>query len=384
MSQKITIDEVLTRGVSQILPSESWLKTLMQRRKITLYCGYDPTAPSLHLGHLVTVRKLGQFQKLGHKVIFMFGDFTGRMGDPTDKRAARTRLTKKQVEKNLKEYLSQVRGVIDFKGANAAQIKFNSHWLEKLNFADVVELASKLTVQQMIERDFFQKRLKDQKPIFLHEFLYPLLQGYDSVAMNVDLEIGGNDQLFNMMAGRTLMKVLKKKEKFVLTTKMLADPQGKKMGKTEGNAIFLSDSPEDIFGKIMSLPDSFNQSGVEILTDLPLSTLQTPNPLEVKKAWTLEVVKQVHGAKAAKKAQHHFEKTFQQRKPEYSLEIPYRNPLVGAVAEVAGSKSEAKRLIKQGAVDVSGVTIYDPNKRIEGGEKLKIGKKTFVRVKKRR
>src|SRR3989344_5490445 len=214
------LEEVLTRGVEQILPSKEGLAELMGKKKITLYQGFDPSMPSLHLGNYVGLMKLRQFQKLGHKVIFLVGDFTGMIGDPSDKLAVRKKLSRDEVLENSKKYKEQASKVIFFEGENPAEIKYNSEWSDKVNFKDLIEITSSLTVQQMIERDMYQERLKQNKPIYLHEFLYPVAQGYDSVAMNVDLEIGGSDQIFNMLAGRTLMKAMKGKEKFVLATKL--------------------------------------------------------------------------------------------------------------------------------------------------------------------
>ncbi|MCK4588444.1 tyrosine--tRNA ligase [Candidatus Woesebacteria bacterium] len=378
----VKTDEALTRGVADILPSKKGLADLMAKKKITLYQGFDPSMSKLHIGNWIGIRKLAQFQQLGHKVIFLVGDFTGTIGDPTDKSAARKKLTRQQVLENAKDYKKQIAKTLKFTGPNAAEIRFNSEWLNKLNFEEVIELSSHFTVQQLLERDFFQQRLKKEKPIYLHEFLYPLMQGYDCVMMDVDLEIGGNDQLFNMMAGRMLMKALKGKEKYVLTMKILEDPTGKKMGKTEGNTINLTDLPINIFGKIMALPDSLINPGVELLTDLSLDLTDKLKPLESKKALAFDVVKQLHGEVKAKEAQKEFEKTFQKRAPEYKTEIAAKPTLLATVAEVIGSVSQAKRLIKQGAVDINGATVSDPTHQIKGGEKIKIGKKTFVKVKK--
>ncbi len=375
------IDEVLNRGVEAVLPTKEALRETLMKRKITLYQGFDPTAPSLHVGHFIGIRKLAQFQELGHRVIFLIGDFTARLGDPTDKKAARTKLTKDEVLKNLRDYKKQVEKIIRFDGGNPAEIMFNSTWLSKLNFEEILELASNFTVQQMIERDMFVNRLKEEKPIYLHEFLYPLMQGYDSVAMDVDLEVGGNDQLFNMLAGRILMRNLKNKEKFVLTMKLLTDDAGKKMGKTEGNAIFLNDSPNDIFGKVMAFNDAVLTSAIELLTDLPLDTVEKVGPLESKKVLGYEVVKQIHGEKKAQEAKEYFEKTFQGRSPDYSQTIKSSGILSATISELVGSNSEAKRLIAQGAVDVNGVRVSDPALVLKGGEKIKIGKKIFVTVK---
>lgn len=380
---------VLTRGVSEILPSKDELEKQMMKGPITLYQGFDPTAPSLHIGHFIGVRKLSQFQKLGHKVIFLIGDFTGMIGDPTDKSAARKKLTKEIVKQNLQDYKKQVSRLLDFEGENAAEVRFNAAWLSKLTFEDVVELASNFTVQQMLERDFFQNRMSVNSPIYLHEFLYPLMQGYDSVAMDVDLEIGGNDQLFNMMTGRHLMQAMGKKNKSVLTMKLLTDPTGKKMGKSEGNAIFLSDSPEDIYGKVMSFPDEIIASAVELLTDLPLEIVDDLHPMEMKKKVALEVVKQVHGDAHAQRAQEHFEETFQRRGvSEHIEEIKVankKNNIIDLIidADLLQSRTEVKRLIKDGAVDVNDKTIVDPTSKIEIDSKgiiLKVGKKRIVRI----
>src|SRR3990167_6591834 len=220
-----TTNEVLTRGVNQVLPDKKGLADLMSKRKIKLYQGFDPSAPSLHLGNFVGLMKLRQFQKLGHEVIFLVGDFSGMIGDPTDKLAARTKLTREQVLENAKAWMAQAGKVLDFGGKNPSKIMFNSEWTDKLTQKDLIEITSKLTYQQLIERDMYQERIKSGNAIYLHELLYPVYQGYDSVAMDVDLEIGGSDQVFNMLVGRNLMKAIKGKEKFVLSTKLLVDKE---------------------------------------------------------------------------------------------------------------------------------------------------------------
>lgn len=378
--KKYSVDEVLTRGVEQILPTKEGLAKLMEKKKITLYQGFDPTAPSLHIGHFIGIRKLAQFQRLGHKVIFLIGDFTGLIGDPTDKSAARKRQTREEVLQNLKDYKKEVERVIDFEGPNAAEIKFNSKWLAKLTFEDLIEISSHFTAQQIIERDMFQERIKSGKPIYLHEFFYPLMQGYDSVAMNVDLEIGGNDQLFNMLAGRNLMKDIKHKEKYVLSMKLLTDASGKKMGKSEGNAIFLADSAENIFGKVMSWPDSFINPSIELLTDWPLDFAKNKNPLDVKKQIATEIVKQIYGDKTAEKARGNFENTFQKKDPDYKDEIKNLGNLISTLEQIVGSKSEAKRIVKQGGLDVNNIKITDQNFELKSGDKIKLGKKVFVKI----
>lgn len=378
------IEQVLTRGVKEILPSKEGLANLMQKKKITLYQGFDPSMPSLHLGNFVGLMKLRQFQKLGHKVIFLVGDFTGMIGDPTDKLATRKKLTRNEVLKNTELWKEQVSKVLDLGGDNPAEIKFNSEWNDKVTFKDLIEICSNFTVQQLIERDMFQDRIRTAKPIHLHEFLYPVAQGYDSVVMNVDLEVGGSDQIFNMLAGRTLMKAMKNKEKYVLATKLLLDKEGNKVGKTTGNALFLDSTPENFYAGIMSFPDEVVELGFELLTEVSLGGISEKikrDPLNEKKRLALEITKFLWGQDKASIAKESFEKTFHEQKPLYNLEIPAKETLAGTISKVVGSNSEAKRLITQGSVDISGSTIFDPTQKISGGEEIKIGKKIFVKVK---
>jgi len=378
------IKEVLERGVEEVLPSKEGLEKLMSQRKITLYQGFDPTAKSLHLGHLAGIIKLKQFQRLGHKVIFLIGDFTGRIGDPTGKISARKQLSKKEVEENLKGWLKTISQIIDFKGENKAEIKYNSEWNEKITFSDLIEITSNFTVQQMIERDMFQERIKRENPIYLHEFLYPVAQAIDSVKLGVDLEIGGSDQLFNMMAGRQLVKALTGKEKYVLTTKLLEDKEGKKVGKTEGNAIFLDETPEKIFGGVMAFPDQMLITAFELFTEFELTKLKTEiekNPMDQKKKLAFEIVKIIYGEEKARQAQEKFEKDFQQKNPTYDLKIELNENLLETIYPLLTSKSEAKRLISSGSVDINGKTVKNYLAKIKAGDKIKIGKKIFATVK---
>jgi tyrosyl-tRNA synthetase len=375
------IDEVLTRGVEQILPSKKGLTKLMSKKKITLYQGFDPSMPSLHLGNLVGLIKLRQFQKLGHKVIFLVGDFTGMIGDP-DKLATRKMLTHKKVKENAKKFKEQAGKVIDFSGNNPAKILFNSDWNFKLTFKNLIGITSKFTLQQMIERDMFQERIKKNKPIYLHEFLYPIAQAYDCVHMDVDLEIGGNDQLFNMMTGRTLMKAIKKKNKFVLTTKLLVDKEGKKVGKTTGNALFLNSTPQEFYAGIMSFPDETIALGFELLTEVELKGISgkvKENPMDEKKRLALEVVKILWGENKANDAQDHFEKTFQEKMPKFETQIPLKDNYAKTVAPFVSnaSISEAKRYIAQGSIDVNNKKITDPSYKLKTGDQVRIGTSTF-------
>jgi tyrosyl-tRNA synthetase len=263
------IREFLYRGVETVLPSRDFVQSrLVSGDQLTVYLGIDPTGPTLHIGHSIPIRKLAQLQKLGHKIILLVGDFTAQIGDPTDKMAARVVLTPDQIAENLKQYKQQASKLLSFEGENAAEFKLNSEWLGKMKFADVLSLASKVTVQQMLERDMFKKRMDEGKPIYVHEFMYPLMQGEDSVQLMVDGEIGGNDQVFNMLVGRDLLKE-HNKDKFIMSVKLLADPNGKKMGKSEGNMITLEDSADSMFGKIMSWTDGMIVGGFELCTDIP-------------------------------------------------------------------------------------------------------------------
>jgi len=381
----MNISDVLTRGVQQILPDKKGLADLMTKRKIKLYQGFDPSAPSLHLGNFVGLMKLRQFQKLGHEVIFLVGDFTGMIGDPTDKLAVRKKLTREEVLRNAKSWKKQAGKILDFEGKNPAKILYNSKWNDKLSFTEILELMSKTTYAQIIERDMFQQRIKADQDIWLHEFLYPLIQGNDSVVMDVDLEIGGNDQLFNMMVGRKLMKAIKNKEKFVLTTKLLVDSEGKKVGKTTGNALFLDSKPEDFYAGIMSFPDEVILLSYELLTEVPLDDLEEKikkDPMLEKKNLAFEVVKLLYGEKLAKKAALTFEKNFQKREPEFDTQIKIKKSLLETILPFTNLKSlgDAKRLIQQGAVKINGDTVTDINYKIKKGDKVKLGKKIFGKL----
>jgi len=388
------IEGLLTRGVERIFPSREFLEArLKEGTQLSLYVGFDPTGPDLHMGHSISLRKLRQFQELGHKVVMLIGDFTAMIGDPTDKSAARVRLTREQVLKNAEHYKEQASKILDFEGENPAELKYNSDWLARMTLADAVELASNFTVQQMEERDMFEKRLNEGKPIYLHEFLYPLMQGYDCVAMEVDGEVGGNDQTFNMLAGRTLMKALKGKEKFVLTNKLLVDPTGKKMGKSEGNMITLGDASDEMFGKIMSWTDGMIVGGFEILTTDDEKAVQKElddgvNPRELKARLARTVVAQYFDEAEATAASERFDQLFQ--KKETPDEIPViklggSEKLVSVLADAGfiKSRSEGRRLVEEGGVKVDGVVATDIEQMIaptKEGVVVQKGKRHFVRV----
>lgn len=390
------IEEVLTRGVEKIYPSKEALeKVLRSGEKLNIYWGADPSAPDIHLGHTIGLRKLKEFQDLGHKVIFLVGDFTAQIGDPSDKTAMRRQLSHQEVLKNAKTYRQQAKKILDFESkTNPAEIKFNSQWLDKLTNKEVIELAACFTVQQMIERDLFQRRLKEGKPLGLHEFLYPLYQGYDSVAMDIDLEVEGGDQIFNMLCGRTLMKVLKGKEKFSLTVPLLEGTDGQKMSKSLGNAIGIAEPSNKMFGKIMSMKDELIIKYFEFCTEVPLQSIKSLekelNPIDLKKRLAFEIVKMYYSEKEAQKAQEEFEQVFQKRN------LPQENILVHEIKSVekgdvlniltesglVSSRSEAKRLIAQGGVDIDGATIKEISEvKMKDGSIIKAGKRKFLKIK---
>ncbi|PIQ70443.1 tyrosine--tRNA ligase [Candidatus Shapirobacteria bacterium CG11_big_fil_rev_8_21_14_0_20_40_12] len=346
--------------------------------------------PSLHLGNFVGLMKLRQLQKLGHKVIFLVGDFTGMIGDPTDKLATRKMLTREETLKNSQTWKDQASRVLNFEGDNPVKMLFNSEWLDKVNFKDLIGYTSHFTFQQLIERDMFQKRLKEDKPIYLHEFLYPVAQAIDCIVMDVDLEIGGNDQTFNMLAGRTLMKGIKNKEKFVLSTKLLVDKDGDKVGKTTGNALFLDSTPENFYGGIMSFPDEVIALAFELLTEVDLEGLEAKikqDPMGEKKRLAFEIVKLLWSEEDTQKAQDIFEKTFQKKEsPNLEVKVIKNAKLEDALVELnlAASKNEAKRLIQQGGVDVEEEKVVDSNFKLPENKEMiiKVGKTKFVKIKK--
>lgn len=385
--------ELLTRGVENVYPNYVFLEQLLKSGKqLKIYTGYDPTAATLHIGHGITMLKLRQFQDLGHKIIMLIGDFTGMIGDPTDKLAARKQLTREEVLENAKEYQNQASAILNFEGENPVEIKYNSEWLGKMNFADVLELSSHFTVQRMMERDMFQKRLTEQKPIYVHEFMYPMMQGYDSVAMDVDGEVGGNDQTFNMLAGRDLMKDLKQKEKFVLTIKLLADPSGIKMGKTTGNMVALADTPDDMFGKVMSWSDGMIIPGFELCTKVPMEEVKEleesmkagVNPRDVKLRLATEIVKLFLGEEKAKNVQENFINMFQKKEtPDEILELKpseYNILTVLVEAKICASKGDAKRMIAQGGVKLNEEKVEAIEVNVKAGDIIQKGSRFFVKV----
>jgi tyrosyl-tRNA synthetase len=394
--QPAIIDQVLSRGVETVLPDKKSLAQLMKQKRIRVYLGIDPTGNLLHLGHAVVLRKLQQLADLGHDVILLIGNGTVKIGDPTGKDESRPMLTDEEIEQNWQNWKEQASTILDFKKIT---IKRNGEWLDKLNYADIVKLLAKTTVQQLLERDMFQERMNQGRPIFGHEIIYPLLQGYDSVVMDVDLEIGGSDQTFNMMMGRTLQKVYNNREKWVLTTPLIEGTDGRKMSKSYGNFIALTAEPEEIYGKLMSLKDELIIKYFELLTDVSPEeikqmeqAMQTgTNPMEFKKRLALTITSDLHDEKQAQQAQDHFETTVQAGEipaemPEITLncaQLPVLEILQACQPDE--SNSQLKRLCEQSAVRLmpQDKKLSDPLERItvEDGQVIKIGKRNFYRLK---
>lgn len=391
------IDELLTRGVDKIYPTKEDLEKVLRSGKILkVYQGFDPTSETLHIGHMLGLKKLQQWQRLGHKVIFLIGDFTAMVGDPSGKTTARKILTHEEVIKNARTYKNQVEKILDFNGPNPVEIKRNGDWLSKMSAIDFFKLSHHLTYNQIAERDLFQERQREGEDVYLNEFLYPFMQAYDSVAMDVDVEIGGTDQTFNMLMGRKLMRNILKKDKFVMTTPLLTDSTGAKIGKTEGNVIALNDNPTELYRKIMALGDDIIINGLKYLTDVPLKEIieidtklkNGEHPINFKKRLAFEIVKQLNNEKDASKGASEFERIIQNKELPEDIATFYSNDehinilIALHLAGLAGSISEAKRLIHQKGVFVDHTLIDDPNHEINimTEHLLRVGRK-FKKIK---
>ena len=330
------------------------------------------------------MRKIKEFSELGHEVILLIGDFTAKIGDPTGKDVTRIPLSDKQIKENFKDYKKQASKILNFSNI---KIKYNSAWLSKLKFADILELSNHFTVQQMLHRDMFDKRIKDNAPISQTEFMYPLMQGYDSVAMDVDLEVGGNDQMFNMLAGRTLQKIYHNKNKDIVTTKLLLGTDGRKMSKTYDNAIYLTDEPNDMFGKVMSIKDELIDNYVELCTNLDSKQIKTiTNPRDQKAVLAKEIVRIYHGESQAQRAEEEFNKTFRDKNPNFT-KVTYSGKEISILdllveLNLSLSKNEAKRLILQKAVKINGEIQEDWQKIIKtnSGMKIQVGPRKFLEL----
>jgi tyrosyl-tRNA synthetase len=385
--------ELLTRGVSEVYSKKEVELLLKGKKSLRIYYGVDPSGPKIHLGHAVHLRKLQQLQNMGHKIIFLIGDFTGMIGDPTDRNAVRQPLNRKQVLENAATYKKQVSRFLTFSGKNAAEIRFNSEWNDKLNFKDIIELSSNFTVQQLLERDMFQKRIKDEKPISLHEFLYPVIQGYDAVMLDADIQMGGTDQIFNMLQGRSLTKSLKNKTQSVIALKLLEGSDGRKMSKSFNNVINIEDEPNDIYGKAMSIKDELIFQYFELATEISMKEVgdmekaikKGENPRNIKAKLASELVKMYWGDKKAKEAEEEFNKVFRDKQnPDDMKEVKFKNKMTifdaivlsGAVS----SKSDVRRLFSQNAVKINDKVELDFNFQVKKGDVVKVGKRRWLKL----
>jgi tyrosyl-tRNA synthetase len=391
------LEQLLTRGVDKIYPScEELEKVLRSGKKLKLYQGFDPTGNQLHIGHMIGLRKLAQWQALGHEVIFLIGDFTAMVGDPSGKTTARKMLDEITVKANTKSYIEQAGRILKFTGENPVKVLYNSSWLATMSAIDFFRIAGLLSVNQVIERDLFQVRQKEGNDIYMNEFLYPVMQAYDSVHMNVDLEIGGTDQMFNMLMGRKLMRHMLKKDKFVITTPLLTDSAGNKIGKSEGNVIGLSDKPEELYAKIMGLSDNVIIKAMEYLTDIPMVEIKEiekklkdgQNPILFKKMLAYEIVKDLNSEENAGKAEDSFKKVVQEKEVPDDIEtlrMTKNNPLSKFVIEqkLVESMGEWKRLIEQHGVTIDEERIENPfinTNDIKNGGILRIGKRRYAKI----
>ena len=390
------LDELL-RGVDEILVKQELIKKLEEGRPLRVKAGFDPTAPDLHLGHTVLINKLKQFQDLGHEVLFLIGDFTGMIGDPTGKNVTRKPLTQEQVLENAKTYQEQVFKILD---PDKTTVMFNSTWMSAMSPAELIQLAAKHTVARMLERDDFSKRFKGGQPIAIHEFLYPLIQGYDSVAMRADVELGGTDQKFNLLVGRQLQEVYGQKPQVVITMPILEGLDGvQKMSKSLNNYIGIADAADDMFGKIMSISDELMWRYFELLSFRPMADIkqwkleceQGANPRNYKVKLAQEIIERFHDEQVAIKALESFEARFQRGAlpdeiDEITLKIEGENYSIANIlkdAGLTGSTSEAIRLINQGAVKIDGEKVSDTKLLIDSGAEhiYQVGKRKFAKVK---
>ena len=380
----------LGRSAAEVISNDELAARLREGRPLRVKLGMDPTAPDLHLGHSVTLKKLRDFQRGGHTVIFLVGDFTAMIGDPTGRSETRKPLSRDQIVANAETYQRQVAKILD---PALTEVRFNSEWMDKLDIRGLIEIAAKLSVARMLERDDFEKRLAAKEPLFLHELLYPLVQGYDSVALRADVELGGTDQKFNMLVARELQRAFGQAPQVVITMPLLEGLDGvRKMSKSYGNAVGLTDEPRDMFGKLMSIPDRMMPRYFELLTDVEPAELAAmrsgeAHPMESKKRLATIIVPEYYGDAAAKDARDYFESKFQRR------EVPQDVPVFRIAAELwicellkqlgfAASTNEARRLVGQGAVRVDRQTVTDINFHFVPGQHriLEVGKRRVARI----
>ena len=388
--------DLIKRGCDELIVEEELAQKLARGRPLRVKLGLDPTAPDLHLGHTVVINKLKHFQDLGHHVQFLIGDFTGMIGDPTGKNQTRPPLTREQIEQNSQTYRAQVFKILD---PHKTQVLFNSEWSDKLGAEGMIRLASRYTVARMLERDDFGKRFRANQPIAIHEFLYPLMQGYDSVAMKADVELGGTDQKFNLLVGRELQKDFGQEPQCILTMPLLEGLDGvNKMSKSLGNYVGIAEPPREIFGKLMSISDTLMWRYIELLSFEPIATLRAwreqvaagRNPREIKVAFAKEIVARFHGAPAAAAAEQEFEQRFRhgalpEDMPEITLQAPAEGLAIVQLLKQGGlvpSTSEALRMIEQGGVKLDGARVDDKSLRVARGATVvaQVGKRKYARV----
>ena len=388
--------DTIRRGADELIVEDDLRRKLSRGKPLRVKAGFDPTAPDLHLGHTVLLNKMRQFQDLGHHVMFLIGDFTGMIGDPTGRNATRPPLTPEQIAANAETYKSQVFKVLD---AQRTEVLFNSTWCSQLGAAGVVRLAGRWTVARMLERDDFSKRFAEQRPISIHEFLYPLVQGYDSVAMKADVELGGTDQKFNLLVGRELQKDFGQEPQVILTMPLLEGLDGvNKMSKSLGNYVGITDAPNEMFGKLMSVSDELMWRYIELLSFESLATIagwkgsleQGGNPRDIKVRFAQEIVARFHDRRAADAALEDFEARFRhggvpEDLPEQVIDVPAEGAPIVQVLKSSGvvpSTSEAHRMIEQGGVKVNGEKVSDKSLRLDAGATyvLQVGKRKFAKV----
>ena len=388
--------QTIRRGSDELIVEDELVKKLSAGRKLRVKLGLDPTAPDLHLGHTVVINKLRDFQELGHQVQFLIGDFTGMIGDPTGKNQTRPPLTREEILKNAQTYRQQVFKILD---PERTQILFNSEWSDKLGAEGIIRLAAKYTVSQLLERDDFSKRFAQERPIALHELLYPLMQGYDSVAMKADVELGGTDQKFNLLVGRELQRAYGQEPQVILTMPLLEGLDGKeKMSKSLGNYVGIAEPPQEMFGKLMSISDTLMWRYFELLSFEPMSTIEKwkkeieggANPRDVKVRLAKEIVARFPGQPAADAAETDFDQRFRHGvlpddMPEVTVQAPADGLPVTQMlkqAQLTASTSEAARAIEQGGVKIDGERVTDRGLRLQSGKTLtvQVGKRKFARV----
>ena len=386
----------IKRGVDEILPEEDLIEKLKSGKTLTIKAGFDPTAPDLHLGHTVLINKLRTFQQLGHKVVFLIGDFTGLIGDPTGKNVTRKPLSKEQVLENAKTYQEQVFKILD---EDKTEIRFNSEWMDGLGAAGMIKLAASQTVARMLERDDFKKRYNNGQPIAIHEFLYPLVQGWDSVALESDVELGGTDQRFNLLMGRELQKEQGQKQQSIVMVPLLEGLDGvQKMSKSLNNYIGITDTPNEMFGKVMSISDDLMWRYYDLVSFRPLEEIAElkarveggENPRDIKIMLAKEIIARFHDDAAAEGAHQDFIQRFQKNAipddmPELEIALSDEGIAIGNLlkeAKLVGSTSDAMRMIKQGAVKINGDKVEDTRLVItEKGENVyQVGKRKFARI----